>query len=155
MPPLSTSSSPVTPVLHRSSATPFAGRSAMWLSKVVGCAPKAAQWRLYVNTPHAVAKLTQSEPATTSAELLSPRILATVIVVELAGVFRAESREQTAHGLNAFLGRQLCIGSAHIGFDPSGIHNDAGDSAGLQIERAGTYQHVHRGLRGAIQHGAA
>src|SRR6516165_9259814 len=52
----------------------------------------------------------------TSAEPLSPGIFATVVVVELAGVFAAEFRDQTAHGLNAFLGRQLCIGSAHIGF---------------------------------------
>ena len=55
----------------------------------------------------------------------SPRILTTVIMIELAGMIRAERFDESTHGTHAILWRQGRTWTTHVGLDPSGIYQHA------------------------------
>jgi NAD(P)-dependent dehydrogenase (short-subunit alcohol dehydrogenase family) len=88
------------------------------------------------------------------ARLRLPRILATVMIEELAGVGRSQVVDQASqlrHALSRGLGP---MGPAHVGLHPARIDDNTSDAARGEIDCEATHHHVHSRLRAAIGKGA-
>lgn len=84
-----------------------------------------------------------------------PGIFAAVVVIELARMIWAKRIDKPPHGSHALLRQQRRLGAAHIGPDPSGINQNAGNAAGGEIARCASHHHIHGCLGAAIGNEAA
>src|SRR5215213_2159085 len=73
----------------------------------------------------------------------SPRIFATIVVIELARIIWAERFYESSHGTHALLWRQRRVWTTHVRLHPSGIDENTGDAARRQIDRGASHHHVH------------